>query len=72
MDTDVVQRWTRSPVTMLTGVLAVVYGLGVAFGDSVGLTGGALQTWMWVGAVVIGVLFVASLITAARRPPTRA
>ncbi|WP_284303491.1 hypothetical protein [Mobilicoccus caccae] len=39
MDTDVVQRWTRSPVTMLTGVLAVVYGLGVAFGDSVGLTG---------------------------------
>lgn len=72
MDSDVVQRWTRSPVTMLTGALAVVYGLGFAFGDSVGLTGGALQTWMWVGAVVIGVLFVASLIAAARRPPTRA
>lgn len=41
----------------VTGLLAVIYGFGVAFGD--GIWGEAFASvWLFGGAAVVGVLFV--------------
>lgn len=57
----------------VTGLLAVIYGFGVAFGGAIWGSGFA-RTWLFVGAAIVGVLFIIfilipwirSLATAAK------
>ncbi|GAB3706274.1 hypothetical protein [Mariniluteicoccus flavus] len=58
--------WARHPLTILTGVLALVYGIGFAIGwdDTMGW-------WAPVGAAIVGLVFAASLVAAALRTRTR-
>lgn len=49
----------KTPGVALTGIAAVIYGLGVAFLD-LGPTGD--QWWLMVGAAVVGVLFLVFLV----------
>ncbi|GAB95028.1 hypothetical protein BJY21_001690 [Kineosphaera limosa] len=50
---------TSSRGAQITGLLAVIYGLGFAFlpEDS-----SIMQIWLVVGAVIVGVLFVVYLL----------
>ncbi len=51
---------TSTRGAQLTGLLAVIYGLGVAFlPDSLGTV---KQVWLFVGAAILLVLFVAYLV----------
>lgn len=49
-----VQRWRKNPLTWLTAVLAIIYGIGFA-----------LDWWkdgssmVWIGAAVVGLVFLA-------------
>lgn len=49
------------PGAALAGLLAVIYGFGVAFGGE--LWGPTVATWwLFGGAVIVGVLFVAFIL----------
>ena len=50
---------TSAPGALATGLLAVVYGLGVAFLPDLGILN---SLWLWVGAAVVGVMFVVFLV----------
>ena len=50
---------TSTPGALATGLLAVVYGFGVAFLPDLGVFN---SIWLWVGAAVVGVMFVVFLV----------
>lgn len=54
-------RWKNSRLTYLTGLLGVVYGVGFVFIDSLPVD---QSLWLWGGAVVVGLLFAASIAGA--------
>lgn len=54
------QSITATAGARTTGLLAVIYGLGVAFLPD-GL-GGLKQVWLFGGAAVVGVLFLIYLV----------
>lgn len=56
---------TSTRGAQLTGLLAIVYGLGVAFLPDT--LGGLTQVWLWGGAIVLGVLFVVYLVVPFAR-----
>lgn len=59
---------TSTPGALATGLLAVIYGFGVAFLPDLGL----LNTlWLWVGAAVVGVMFVVFLVIPFFRRASR-
>lgn len=51
---------TGSPGARITALLAVIYGLGVAFLPT--QNGPMYQAWLFGGAAVVGVLFVVFLL----------
>lgn len=54
-------RYGRNPMWPVTGLVAVVYGLGVAFGGA--LWGEQNSgTWLMAGAAVVGLLFVVFMV----------
>lgn len=59
---------TSTPGALATGLLAVIYGFGVAFLPDLGL----LNTlWLWGGAAVVGVMFVVFLVIPFFRRASR-
>lgn len=54
--------WSRLPLTWLTGILGVLYGIGFAFGWWDGES-----PMVWIGALLVGICFVASLVQAGMR-----
>ncbi len=44
----------------VTGLLAVIYGLGVAFLPD--RAGALYQVWLFAGAAIVGVLFIVCLV----------
>lgn len=54
------QRWVRHPLTILTAILAMVYGVGFPMGMD------DHAWWMWGGAALVGLCFVASLVLSSR------
>ncbi len=65
-------RFGRNPGWVVTGIVAVVYGLGVSFlGDALGPRGAHL--WLIWGSALVGILFlvfmvVPFLLWLVRRP----
>lgn len=60
MNTQPPRPITSTRGAQLTGLLAVIYGFGVAFlpqKDS-----GFYQLWLFIGAAIVGVLFVVYLL----------
>lgn len=57
----------RSAGAQLTAVLAVIYGVGVAFGPQVWDHDGFWQAWLAVGAAVVGLSFVWTIVLPLAR-----
>lgn len=56
--------WTKHPLTILT---AIIYGLTFAFSDALGWDDGAPMWFVGVGAAIVGLLFISSLVAAAMK-----
>jgi len=51
--------WRSHPLTMITAVLGVIYGVGFAFGAD-----DKFSWWMGGGGAVVGTCFILSLLLA--------
>ncbi|MGA4670238.1 hypothetical protein ACPCG0_10670 [Propionibacteriaceae bacterium Y1923] len=65
---EFLQTWVRQPLTALTAVVAMVYGLGFPLN----WWGETNTTLAMIGALVVGLLFVCSLLLAYNKSRTRA
>ena len=59
--------WTKHPLTILTAIAAIIYGLAFAFSDALGWDDGAPMWFVGVGAAIVGLLFISSLVAAAMK-----
>ncbi|GAA1137528.1 hypothetical protein [Ornithinicoccus hortensis] len=52
----------KTPGAQLTALLAVVYGMGVAFGPQLWDQEGFWDVWLMAGAAVVGLCFIATIV----------
>ncbi len=53
---------TKERGQAIVGIVAVLYGLGVAFGPSLIDNDGLWKAWLGVGAFVVGALFLTLMV----------
>lgn len=51
-----------TPGAQLTALLAVIYGLGVAFGPDLWDHEGFWDAWLFAGAAVVGLCFIGTIL----------
>ena len=59
--------WTKHPLTILTAIAAIIYGLTFVFSDALGWDDGAPRWFVMIGAAIVGLLFISSLVAAAMK-----
>ena len=59
--------WTKHPLTILTAIAGFLYGISFAFSDALGWDDGAPRWFVMIGAAIVGLLFISSLVAAAMK-----
>ncbi|AKT51912.1 hypothetical protein [Arsenicicoccus sp. oral taxon 190] len=62
MSAQPVARYGKNPGWAVTAILAILYGLGIAFGPQLGGSDAFWERWTMWGSAVVGIAFVLLMV----------